>query len=496
MIEFVADDRSVIRDDAGGKAGSGALELAPSVEILEAQALSETTAALTALVDRAEAISEGAWAANTLKAYRWHWERFATWCAQHGAVCLPAHPTVVALYLTEWTMREEKGEGRAVSWPTLAQAVAAIAWAHEREGEALVVDLALKQLLRGLRRSLGVGPQRQAPALRPKDVTAIASACVKVPLTALRDQALLAVHTGGYTSAQLARVVRASTSGPVVRLVFSDGTTEQIKDARTAGVVAEYLDELSAMGAGTRAFVGMRSGKILKATMSRQGIDFCLDKALALAGITYQRGAVTPISDNRLSLALNAMQRPSVVCVRDRALLLMGFFGAFRRSELANLTLADITRVPQGLIVRLARSKTDQEGRGRTVAIPLGKKQLTCAVGAWEAWWRDLEASGAAVDPDTPAFRAVNRHGGIGDTPLAGQAISTALRTRAKAAGLSFADDVTGHSVRRGFVTSAAEAKVPAIDIIRTTGQTLGTVQRYIEAAEAWENNPLEALDL
>jgi integrase len=97
---------------------------------------------------------------------------------------------------------------------------------------------------------------------------------------------------------------------------------------------------------------------------------------------------------------------------RDRALLLLGFAGALRRSELVGLDVADITEGNDGLTVRLRRSKTDQEGAGRTVGIPYGSNPITCPVRAWPAW---LEASGVT---EGAAFRRVDRHGHIGTTRL------------------------------------------------------------------------------
>jgi site-specific recombinase XerC len=73
---------------------------------------------------------------------------------------------------------------------------------------------------------------------------------------------------------------------------------------------------------------------------------------------------------------------------RDRALLLLGFAGALRRSELVGLDLADVTEGTDGLTVHLRRSKTDQEGTGRTVGVPFGSNPATCPVRAWRAGWR------------------------------------------------------------------------------------------------------------
>jgi integrase len=139
---------------------------------------------------------------------------------------------------------------------------------------------------------------------------------------------------------------------------------------------------------------------------------------------------------------------------RDRALLLLGFAGALRRSELVGLDVADVCEGADGLTVRLRRSKTDQEGAGRTIGIPYGSRQATCPVRAWLAW---LEVSGIT---EGAAFRPVDRHGHVGTTRLSGQAVVLVLKRLAVRAGLD-PGEVAGHSLRAGLATSAAAAGVP-----------------------------------
>ena len=139
---------------------------------------------------------------------------------------------------------------------------------------------------------------------------------------------------------------------------------------------------------------------------------------------------------------------------RDRALLLLGFAGALRRSELVGLDLADVTDGANGLTVHLRRSKTDQEGAGRTIGIPFGSNLVTCSVRAWRAW---LEVSDIT---EGPAFRPVDRHGHIGSTRLSAPAVALVLKRHAARAGLD-PGEVAGHSLRAGLATSAAAAGVP-----------------------------------
>jgi integrase len=175
---------------------------------------------------------------------------------------------------------------------------------------------------------------------------------------------------------------------------------------------------------------------------------------------------------------------------RDRALLLLGFAGALRRSELVGLDVADVTEGSDGLTVRLRRSKTDQESAGRTLGIPYGSNPVTCPVRAWRAW---LELSGIT---EGAAFRPVDRHGRIGETRLSGQAVALVLKRHAARAGLDPAG-VAGHSLRAGLATSAAAAGVPERVIAGTTGHR-GTamLSRYIREGSLFRENAASAVGL
>ena len=102
---------------------------------------------------------------------------------------------------------------------------------------------------------------------------------------------------------------------------------------------------------------------------------------------------------------------------RDKALLLIGFAGGFRRSELTAINCSDIEHVPQGIIVNVRRSKTDQEGAGRKIGIPYGRSRW-CPVTALNEWLEHAGMEGG------PVFRPVDRHGNLLDGRLSGEAVS------------------------------------------------------------------------
>ena len=172
---------------------------------------------------------------------------------------------------------------------------------------------------------------------------------------------------------------------------------------------------------------------------------------------------------------------------RDRALLLIGFAGGFRRSEIVGLDCDDVERVRQGLIITLRRSKTDQEGAGRKVGIPFGRTRH-CPVLALDRW---LAVSGIEAGP---VFRPVDRHGRVASERLSGEAVSLIVKERVAAAGIDPAG-FSGHSLRAGFATSAVQAGVSTLKIRSQTGHASDAMlARYVRDGELFVDNAAGAL--
>jgi site-specific recombinase XerD len=168
---------------------------------------------------------------------------------------------------------------------------------------------------------------------------------------------------------------------------------------------------------------------------------------------------------------------------RDRALLLIGFAGALRRSELVALTVADMEFVPEGLVVTIPQSKTDPEGAGQTIGIPYGKDEITCPVRAVRGW---LESSGIRVGP---IFRAVDRWTGMSTRALEDHRVAILIKRLAVKAGLD-ADAFAGHSLRSGLATSAAEGGATERAIMeQTRHRSLTQVRRYIRRGSLFHDN-------
>ena len=169
--------------------------------------------------------------------------------------------------------------------------------------------------------------------------------------------------------------------------------------------------------------------------------------------------------------------------LRDRAVLLVGFAGAFRRSELVGLEVRDLRASAEGLTVTLRRSKTDQEASGRVIGIPRARRSELSPVAAVAAW---LAAAGIV---DGPIFRSVDRHDRVAAEGLDGGTVARIVQRAAARAGLDAAR-LAAHSLRRGFATEAAAAGATEAAIMRQTGhKSVITVRGYIREGSVFLDN-------
>ncbi|SFC11398.1 Site-specific recombinase XerD [Polaromonas sp. OV174] len=190
-----------------------------------------------------------------------------------------------------------------------------------------------------------------------------------------------------------------------------------------------------------------------------------------------QKRARALVKDDLLELLVLVAKQKPLKAARDKAILSIGFAGAFRRSELVALTVEDITPHSHGLELRIVRSKTDQEGEGRTVFIPLAKSEERCPVCALQHW---LELTGIR---EGPIFRRVDRHDRLASPkPLTPQSVALVIKAAVKRAkGLEASKAVSGHSLRAGFVTEAAMVGMPTSLIMgQTSHKSLEMVLRYV----------------
>jgi integrase len=180
----------------------------------------------------------------------------------------------------------------------------------------------------------------------------------------------------------------------------------------------------------------------------------------------------------------------TLIGIRDRALILIGFCGAFRRSEIIAVDIEHVEISPEGLVVRIPRSKTDQLATGRRIGLPHTSSPETCPVRAFQRW---VELSGITQGP---LFRPVNRHGRISGNRLSGGGTARIIKGRVKEIGLDAAV-FSGHSLRSGLATSAALSGAGERDIMAQTGhRSVTMVRRYIQAASPFKSNVVAGLGL
>jgi len=196
----------------------------------------------------------------------------------------------------------------------------------------------------------------------------------------------------------------------------------------------------------------------------------------------------TPLVVELLRPAVDAIPTDTLVGKRDAALLLLGFAGALRRSELTELLVEDVVFLPQGLELTLRRSKTDQEGAGSTKAIPYAQGAACCPVLHLRDW---LQAAGISTGP---LFRRVDQWGHVGVARMDGKSVARIVKHWVNASGLNEAD-FSGHSMRAGFVTSAHEAgKLEADSMAHTGHKSTREYRKYIRPIDRWKRNPVTGL--
>ena len=305
--------------------------------------------------EQAEAVSDAltsANAGNTIRAYTDDWKKFVEWCGHEGKMPLPASTATVCAFLTDLAK-----DYRA---STIGRRLVGIAYIHRLKGFPPPIDMAVRTVMRGLRRKLGVRPERKKAA-----------------------------------------------DGAVMRRLL--------------------------------------------ATICGEGLP----------------------------------------TLRDRALLLLGFAGAFRREALCTLRVEDLTFHPDRMDVLIRRGKEDQEGSGRTIGIPRIGGPL-CPVTAVECWLSVLGMPATGW-----LFRGLTRWGTARQKkPLAPAMVATLVKRACQKAGLK-KEDFSGHSLRAGHATQAYRGGAGVAEIMATGGwKSADTVMRYIREADTLRGTSTTAVKL
>lgn len=443
---------------------------------------------LDALIAKTARLYGQAITPSTRKAYTRRWRLFVEWCDSKGLEPLPATGETVMLYLADAV-----GGERGAALATLRGWLAAINRIHVEAGmRPPGDDPAMTMYLRTLRT---VAPPRthaeEVSALRIGPLREVCRALDAIDIDAIevRDKALLCLHRAGVGDGEMARLRWQDVTLTASRASLLLRSPRPDRQGRTVHIQQQSDPDLCGVASleRWREVSGAEAEWVVTRTDRRGGREDREWRSRAIFSIRKSRKeSLGGELDTRIALLGNA---PSEV-LRDKAILLLGFAGAFRRPDLCQMQWRDVSIGERGAIVRLRRSKTDREGAGVDVGIPRGTSPITCPVMALERWWdRMARQLGAERATALPCFVRVGRAGRIGTEPLTPEAITLVVRRRMSAAGID--GKWGGRSLRRGFISTAADLGIRLEDIAKQSRHvTLDSLILYIATDDPFRNNP------
>jgi site-specific recombinase XerD len=216
-----------------------------------------------------------------------------------------------------------------------------------------------------------------------------------------------------------------------------------------------------------------------------------------IMGIKRRKGSIQkgkkPMLISYLKEIINIIDQQNkekIKKLRDRSIILIGFSGGFRRNEIVSLDCDDLDFVPEGLKINIKRSKTDQFGEGFTKALPYFDNSQYCPVVSLKNW---LEISRITTGP---LFRRFAKGSKLSENRLTDQTVALLIKQYLNLAGIE-SKNYSGHSLRSGFATSAAESGVEERNIMAMTGhKSTAMVRKYIKDANLFKNNALNKIKI
>jgi site-specific recombinase XerD len=303
-------------------------------------------------------------------------------------------------------------------------------------------------------------------------------------------------------SAQARRYARDARAQNTKRAYLSDTMqfTRWCVDRRlsplpaTPSTVANYLSWLAVQGRKVatihRALAAISQAHRMAGLPSPRGDEGLKEVMKGIRrtiGAAQVKKAPVLVGDLRALLAATGSGTKGT---RDRALLSLGFAGAFRRSELVDLDIAELDFTSEGLEVTLRKSKTDQEGAGTKVGIPYGGHPQSCPVRLTRAW---LDAAGLT---EGPLFRPVSRHGKASSRRLSGKAVASVVQQLASRIGLD-PTKLGAHSLRAGLATTAIRAGKQESTVMRQTRhKSVAVFRGYVRHADLFRENAAAGIGL
>ena len=216
-----------------------------------------------------------------------------------------------------------------------------------------------------------------------------------------------------------------------------------------------------------------------------------------IMGIKRRKGSIQkgkkPILINDLKNIINAIDKQKneeIKKIRDRSIILVGFSGGFRRNEIVSLDLEDLDFVPEGIKITIKKSKTDQFGEGSLKGLPYFDNSQYCPVLSLKKW---IETSNINSGP---LFRRFSKGSKLTNNRLTDQTVALLIKKYLDLTGIN-SKNYSGHSLRSGFATTAAESGAEERSIMAMTGhKSTEMVRRYIKEANLFKNNALNKIKL
>jgi len=216
-----------------------------------------------------------------------------------------------------------------------------------------------------------------------------------------------------------------------------------------------------------------------------------------LMGIKRRKGSIQngkkPLLINNLKKIINVIdeqKKEKIKILRDRTIILIGFSGGFRRNEIVSLDFDDLDFVEEGLKINIKRSKTDQFGAGSTKGLPYFENSQYCPVVSIKKWIEISKINSGAL------FRRFTKGSNLSEKRLTDQTVALLIKEYLGLAGID-STNYSGHSLRSGFATSAAEAGAEERTIMAMTGhKSTEMVRRYIKNADLFKNNALNKIKI
>ena len=216
-----------------------------------------------------------------------------------------------------------------------------------------------------------------------------------------------------------------------------------------------------------------------------------------LLGIKRVKGSIQrgkkPILINHLKSIVNVIDEQKyeeIKKLRDRSIILIGFGGGFRRTELISIDHEDLEFVPEGLKITIRRSKTDQFGEGMIKGLPYFSNEIYCPVTSLKRWLKVSKIKSG------PIFRRFSKGSLLTEKRLTDQSVVLIMKEYLNLAGIEN-KNFAGHSLRAGFATVAAESGADERSIMAMTGhKTTQMVRRYIREANIFKNNALNKIKI